>query len=220
MISSVSLSSLIRRKKELTRVEVNQIVDIIFERLLTMLYPDCQLVFRFASMQSWSYLSRWRWWDMRNQSQLDDIWNISHLFLGTELYLTINPDSVCRFNPCKYTTCMTSTPAKCVVNTKCQPVFLNAFGKIMSCKGKSNPHTRWYCTGSPGFSNAPTSWRSFLKKGFSPATQSACRVHVRNVAEEDGYSWYLITLTICTVCLSSIVKFSSYLQPNLLKCAY
>ncbi|XP_031557310.1 SCO-spondin-like, partial [Actinia tenebrosa] len=54
---------------------------------------------------------------------------------GTELYLTINPDSVCRFNPCKYTTCMTSTPAKCVVDTKCQPVFLNAFGKRMSCKG-------------------------------------------------------------------------------------
>ncbi|XP_031556543.1 nucleolin-like [Actinia tenebrosa] len=68
---------------------------------------------------------------------------------GTELYLTINPDSVCRFNPCKYTTCMTSTPAKCVVDTKCQPVFLNAFGKRMSCKGVFKVAARYICGHNP-----------------------------------------------------------------------
>jgi len=57
------------------------------------------------------------------------------LISGTDLYLTINPGSVCRFDPCKYTTCMTATPAKCLVNTKCHPVFLDAFGKTMNCKG-------------------------------------------------------------------------------------
>ena len=62
--------------------------------------------------------------------------SISHYFLtGDNLYLNVNAQTVCRFDPCKYTTCLQGTAAKCVVNTRCHPVFLDAFGKIMKCKG-------------------------------------------------------------------------------------
>ncbi|KXJ23361.1 Mucin-like protein [Exaiptasia diaphana] len=68
---------------------------------------------------------------------------------GTDLYLTINPSTVCRFDPCKYTTCMTATPAKCLVNTKCHPVFLDAFGKTMKCKGVFKVPARYICGHNP-----------------------------------------------------------------------
>ena len=69
--------------------------------------------------------------------------NVDHLELwqsfstGDNLYLNVNAQTLCRFDPCKYTTCLQGTAAKCVVNTKCHPVFLDAFGKIMRCKGMS-----------------------------------------------------------------------------------
>ena len=54
---------------------------------------------------------------------------------GDNLYLNVDPQAVCRFNPCKYTTCLQGAAAKCVVNTRCHPVFLDAFGKTIKCKG-------------------------------------------------------------------------------------
>ena len=51
------------------------------------------------------------------------------------MYLNVDPQAVCRFNPCKYTTCIQGAAAKCVVNTRCHPVFLDAFGKTIKCKG-------------------------------------------------------------------------------------
>ena len=56
-------------------------------------------------------------------------------FAGDNLYLNVDAQAVCRFDPCKYTTCLQGAAAKCVVNTRCHPVFLDAFGKRIKCKG-------------------------------------------------------------------------------------
>ncbi|CAH3103991.1 unnamed protein product, partial [Porites lobata] len=68
---------------------------------------------------------------------------------GDNLYLNVNAQTVCRFDPCKYTTCLQGTAAKCVVNTRCHPVFLDAFGKIMKCKGVFKVPARYICGYDP-----------------------------------------------------------------------
>lgn len=68
---------------------------------------------------------------------------------GDNLYLNVDPKAVCRFDPCKYTTCLQGTAAKCVVNTRCHPVFLDAFGKRMKCKGVFKVPARYICGYDP-----------------------------------------------------------------------
>ncbi|XP_078362534.1 uncharacterized protein LOC144646726 isoform X1 [Oculina patagonica] len=68
---------------------------------------------------------------------------------GDNLYLNVDPQAVCRFNPCKYTTCLQGAAAKCVVNTRCHPVFLDAFGKTIKCKGVFKVPARYICGYDP-----------------------------------------------------------------------
>ncbi|KAJ7333864.1 hypothetical protein OS493_015957 [Desmophyllum pertusum] len=68
---------------------------------------------------------------------------------GDNLYLNVEPQAVCRFNPCKYTTCLQGAAAKCVVNTRCHPVFLDAFGKTIKCKGVFKVPARYICGYDP-----------------------------------------------------------------------
>ncbi|XP_029194210.2 thrombospondin-1-like isoform X1 [Acropora millepora] len=68
---------------------------------------------------------------------------------GDNLYLNVDPKAVCRFDPCKYTTCLKGTAAKCVVNTRCHPVFLDAFGKRIKCKGVFKVPARYICGYDP-----------------------------------------------------------------------
>lgn len=68
---------------------------------------------------------------------------------GDNLYLNVDPQAVCRFNPCKYTTCIQGAAAKCVVNTRCHPVFLDAFGKTIKCKGVFKVPARYICGYDP-----------------------------------------------------------------------
>lgn len=68
---------------------------------------------------------------------------------GDNLYLNVDPKAVCRFDPCKYTTCLQGTAAKCVVNTRCHPVFLDAFGKTIKCKGVFRVPARYICGFDP-----------------------------------------------------------------------
>lgn len=59
-------------------------------------------------------------------------------YSGENYLVSADPASLCGFNPCAVSKCLSKPFALCVANTKCQPVFFDKRGEILNeCRGKN-----------------------------------------------------------------------------------
>lgn len=57
------------------------------------------------------------------------------LHAGDSVVLSVPPERICRFNPCKKSACFTSQAERCAVSYKCKPIFFGVDGRRLNCRG-------------------------------------------------------------------------------------
>lgn len=66
-------------------------------------------------------------------------WCVKYIygFLGDSAILTASPETTCGNDPCQTSGCYTDEASKCYVTLGCAPLFVDAKGEKIQCRGKT-----------------------------------------------------------------------------------